>query len=281
MCISTIARSTYHTRSKLVQSLWLCIALVILGGSSALGQTSVLPVQEVRTIYPNEWNTLNQTSVTYSTNLELFFLLKQGESNDSTSGESTIVALTPYEDLVDSAPLNFEADSVINIAFDDVHNRLFLLDTQQATLSKLSVDADGHLDPATLISFNVLRFGFGHATDMDVDVKNSNLLILESNDQRIVRITLSANFDPANADFSAIDLSHLQLDQMRSLAVNPVDSHIFIVDKRSDSLTLYELTPSGQTVAMYGSCCVELGTAVRYRFNMSFRGAEKPYVQAI
>ena len=201
MCISTIARATYHIRSKPMQSLWLCIALLILGGSSAFGQTSGLPLQEVRTLYSNEWGALNQTSVTYSTNLELFFLLKQGESNDSTSGESTIVALTPYEDLVDIVPLNFNVDSVVNIAFDDTHNRLFLLDTQQATLSQLSLGADDHLDPATLTHFDVSHLGLNQAAGMDVDVKHGNLLILDGNNQRIVRVTLSANFDPASADF--------------------------------------------------------------------------------
>jgi len=238
------------------QLLMLCIGLLWLSGGYRLqAQASSSPVRMVRAVYPSEWGVQKRAGLTYSANLNQFFLVKQGPPGDVATGGSTIVALTPYEKLVDTVQLDFSGDNAANAAFDDANNRLLLLNSQPAELVQIKIGSQGKLDPTTLTRFDLTSFGLQSADGIDLDRQSHQLFILDRKAQQLVQVTLTAS-GPDNTTLTKVDLTSLGFAQLRGLALNPANQHLYAINQ--DQNQLVEFTQAGQLIATYDLTAMQL-----------------------
>ena len=231
--------------------LLLLAMLSLIGNMRIRAQAELAPVEEVRTLFPAEWGVPHPVGVTFSDDFEQLHLL------DSTTADgTTIVTITPFEDLVGSANVDFALANPINVAYDDIGERLFLLDTARAELAQLQVEAQGLVDAATLTRFDATRFNLTSAQGMAADAARERLFILDGAAARIVNLALDAELNLAEAPFTTIELGHLGATDLRGIAVHPASHNLFVASPAA--AVLYELTPTGQAVAQYDLSSLEL-----------------------
>lgn len=246
-------------QAKATYLLWLLALMVFsLLPSSAGAQTpterTARGPRTIRSVYPSEWGIFDRAGLTYSTELRQFFLLKKGRSNNSARG-STIVALTPYEQLIDTMQLDFSIDDFTNVAFDDGGNRLIMVNEKPAEAVQLWVGSNGKLDPTTLSRIDLAALGMRSVDGIDVDAQNGVLWLLDHKARQLVRVPLTATgFDLAAS--SKLDLAPLKVARLRGLAFNPSNGHLYTISKAQDKL--YELTESGQVVTTFDLAVLNL-----------------------
>ena len=97
-------------RPTQLHSLWLLLVLLLLSNSSVRAQANNGTVQEIRTIYPSEWNVPYPAGLAYANELDQLFLLDRGSPESFRRMHSTLVIITPYEDLVATIQLAFTVD---------------------------------------------------------------------------------------------------------------------------------------------------------------------------
>lgn len=247
--VHIVAFFKYRGNSDLMRFSWPFGAFfLLLGGASAPAQVSRATVREVRTILPSEWSVPYPAGLSYSNNFNHLFLLDKSNSDHSTVEGSTVVTITPLEDLVGTVHLDFVVDDAINTAFDDGNRRLLLLNSELSELAQIEVGGNGILDPATQVRFDVARFGLEHPEGMTVDFTGQHLFILDSAASQVIRVALDeSGFDEAK--ISTIDLSHLGVTDLRGIAVHPTTNHLYVASPTEQQL--FELTQSGQSVATY------------------------------
>ena len=232
------------------------VGLLLLGSLGAQHvQADPPPARAVRAIDPSEWGVPKRAGLTYSANLNQFFLVKQGPPGESTTGGSTVVALTPYEQLVDTVQLDFVVDDATNAAFDDNNNRLLLLNSHPAELVQIDIGNQGKLDPATMTRFDLAALDLQSADGIDVDQESHRLFILDRKAQQLVQVTLTPA-GPDNATLAKVDLGGLGFAQLRGLALNPANRHLYAVSK--DQNKLVEFTQDGQLVATHDLSALQM-----------------------
>ena len=229
--------------------LWLFVALLFCGWSTALAQESQGTVQKVRSLYPSEWGVDRPAGVAYSTAFTELFLLQKNNPGLPGGQGTQVVVITPHEHFVGAVSLDFTVDNAINIAFDDQSASLFLLNQAQAQLAQVKLGADGLPDPATLQHFAIERLGLGNAQGVAIDATSRSLFILDSATARVINLTLDGDIGAADAPFAIIDLATLGVTDLRGIAVHPLNHKLYVASPATQKL--YELTEAGQLVTTY------------------------------
>ena len=236
--------------------LLLATVLLVFTGSIAFAQSNTQTVEEVRTLFPSEWDVPNPVGLSYSYTFNQFLVLDDRNAGRPISARSTVVALTPLEDLMDMKEIEFGVDDASNMAFDDKGKRAFLLNGEQAKLEQIGVDADGRLDPTKRHRHDVARFGLKKARGMAVDSAGKYLFILDRDGKTVVRLTLDNESGLDNAEMVKIDVSALNETNLQGITVNPDNDHIYLLSAKKQ--LLFELTPEGKLVNSFDLSSLEL-----------------------
>ena len=162
--------------------------------------------------------------------------------------DTDIVRLTPFElspvsDRAGSARIAAAVKDPINMAFDARGNRLLLLDTADRLL-EVRADANGDLDPSTLVRRDALRLDLRDPQGMTVDPANGVVFVVDAAQPRIVRIEPDANGSFDAATTSDVDLQSSGVSGVRGLAFDPTTGHLHIGSAQG----LVELTTTGAVV---------------------------------
>lgn len=240
-----IALARCCPESRWIWFLWLWVPMLTLGCSEVWIQAAPRTMEEVRTIYPSEWGVPYPAGLSYSLGSEHLALLVKRDPGQSTIGRSSIVVITPYEDLVGTANLPFVADNAINIVYDDAGEHLLLLNNQRAELARVTVGEDRVPDPGTLARFDITHLDLKSADGMSVGRTARRLFILDSATAEVVCVNLDNRFDL----IFKLDLSYLGTDKLRGIAVHPLTDNLFVVSPLEAHL--YELTQAGQLINTY------------------------------
>ncbi|MEZ4683887.1 MAG: SdiA-regulated domain-containing protein [Caldilineaceae bacterium] len=233
--------------------LLLAVGLVILLAgwnviTVALAQVSAKPVEEVRVLYPSEWNVQRPAGLSYTSEYGLFFVLDRSNA-DATNGKTKIVTLTPYEDLVASTELNFQLDQATNIAFDDSGKRLFVLNHKRNQLAEVTLAADRRLVPGSITRYNIPELNLQSVQAMAVDSRNKFLYILDNVAGEFVRVqmkTRGVNTLQVQRRAIADIVGNVPL---RGLAIHPRTGNLFVLSPTEE--LLYELNQNGKLVDRY------------------------------
>lgn len=261
MCTKVCSVTVYPVAPSRLHSLWLLIVFLLLNDANALAQASEGAVQEVRTIYPSEWDVPYPAGLAYAMEPAHLFLLDKGSAASLPHARATAVIITPYEDLVATVPLAFAVDDAINMAYDDAAGRLLLLNNQQAELVQVALGEDGtQLDIAR---FDIAHLGLEDAEGMAVAPASRQLFILDGGASQIIVADIDHKFDLV----AKIDLAHLRASTLRGIAVHPITHHLFVMSPPQEQLC--ELTPSGQLIGTYDLAALELTEPQGLAFGLS------------
>lgn len=241
------------------------IAFSLWGGPfGALAQGCTPTVQEIRALYPSEWQVPHPVGVAYSTHDNHFFLLDASKTTSTTLGGATVVVITPYEELIGTVQLTFAVDDAINIAFDDGGQHLLLLNQQQARLASVALNANGLPDPATERSFDISLLGLTSAQGIDVDGATGRLFVLDGAAATVVSAILDPNSGIQSATIVRTDLSFLGAGVLRGIAIHPAAQNLYLFSNTTSKL--YQLTTTGRLITTYDLTALALQTPAGFTF---------------
>ena len=227
-------------------------------GSGLASPTAV--VREVRTLESDRIGTTSPMGLAFESKNKSFYLVQappQVATPDTTIARLKPFALRPNTDRVGSSKVAASVRNRINIAFDDVRDRLLLLREDGRRLFAIPANADGSLDPTSLVRYDVSRFGLGHPAGMAVDPASGAIFVLDASGPRIARLEPGSDGGFADADVSSIDLAPSGATNVRGIAFDPSSGHLHV---HAQGGKLYELTTGGETVAVRDLSGITLGT---------------------
>ena len=222
----------------------LVLGLVLSGSSEALAQAPVR-YEELRSIDTQDLDLLHPTGLAFSPTSNTFFILPGRPDPPLPQDTTTIVTLSPYEDLIDTIGIPAGGIDPLNVAFDSQANRLLLFDSGANDLIEIEVGPYGLLDPTRVSRIEAQQFGVQDVQGLTFDGQG-RLFILDGMGPRLVRIEPDPTAGLEGGQVSEIELQSLGLTGVRGLAFNPADNHLYVLNPTSH--TLHELTESGQRI---------------------------------
>jgi hypothetical protein len=198
----------------------------------------------------------------FSPTAEAFLALANSVDRQNPGETSRLTLVTPFEDFTGAEDLP-AISSPINLAFDSKADRLLLFDLPNQELIAIEADPAGYLEASKVTRFAAQAYGVQNPQGMAVDPASGALYILNGSGSRITRIQPdpSAGFDGAAAlaegRITQIDLDTPGLGELRGLAFNPMDGHLYFMNpvKR----ILYEAHLDGRLVNTRGLPVHEVG----------------------
>jgi hypothetical protein len=164
--------------------------------------------------------------------------------------------MTPFEEVVATISVDVSMIDSINLAFDNLANRLILFDTAASELIAIKTGPDGLLDPspAAITRYQVGQLGLQAPRGLTIDPANGHLFILDSAALQLVRVEPGADggFDGGAAlnegRISRVDLKETGLVDPRGLAFNSRSGHFYLLSPVGQQM--YELSATGQVAAI-------------------------------
>jgi DNA-binding beta-propeller fold protein YncE len=242
--ISTKRRKTFLPPLVLASLLSL---LTLTKHLTALAQGPTLHLDKAGSIDTGELDLLHPTGLAYSPADNIFFV------SPANTTSATLTTLSPFENLIGQVTIPAKVDS-LNLTFDPRTRGLLLFDFAANDLLEIKIGPLGLPDPATVTRIEAQLFGLQQPQGMTFDPVG-RLFILDQPGPRLVRIQpdLTPGLDSATAlkqgQVSQVDLSALGLGNIRGLAFNPANGHLYLLNPASQSL--YELTETGQWVTTF------------------------------
>jgi len=217
------------------------------GGATAPRQAQVLEVDRTGIAAP--------VGLAFAADTKSFHVVGArpgGGPPDTEVVRLTPFALSPVSDRAGSARIAAAVKDPVNVAFDSRHGRLLLLDNADRLL-EVRANANGDLDPGTLVRRNALRLDLQDPQGMTVD-SSGTVFILDAAQPRILRVEPAADGGFDQAAIAEIDLRPSGVTRVRGLALDPSSGHLYLRSARS----LVELTTAGDVVATRDLSGVEL-----------------------
>ncbi len=241
MLISNYSKTSYNFSTR---SFWLIFAFSLVCISAVFAEDQRAFIRQVRSFESDKIDIRNPSGLAFSPNTNILYVLPQNQPYDQAA---EIFRLTLTEDRIGSAGIAAQIKDPINMAFDGRFNRLLILRSPANQLVEVLEDADGNLDPRTMIRHDVRHFGLQDPQGMAVDPASGVLFILDAAVPRILRIEPEADGRFAKAEIATEELSSNDLVDPRGLAFDPSSGHLHVVNPAEQEL--YELSQGGQVLS--------------------------------
>ena len=226
-------------------------------GSALNGPKAV--VREVRTLESDRIDATSPMGLAFRSRGKSFYVVQsppQVATSDTKIVRLKPFALRPNTDRVGSTKIAASVRDPINIAYDELRNRLLLLRADGRRLFAMQTNADGSLDRTTLAHYDVSRLSLGDPEGMAVDPATGTIFVLDGSGPRVFRLELGSAGGFVETRVSSIDLSASGSGNVRGIAFDPSSGHLQV---QADG-SLYELTRGGETVAVRNLSAITLGT---------------------
>ncbi len=250
---------TVDRNQRLFAYTLLVVGAVLLGSFATIpvtsAQDSVDDWWQVRAIETADVGVPHPVGLAFSPIANAFLVQEARPAGQPGAPRSNIVLITMFEDRAGSVSVATAIADPLNMAFDSRANRLVVFDPAANELIEIRALPTGVPAPAgrAVTRFDARPLGLQHAQGMAVDPGSGRLFILDAARRRIVVITPDARrrFDVAAAvrdgRITEIDLGRLGHVQLRGIAFNPINGHLYISSPAEQ--WVYEVTETGQVVA--------------------------------
>ncbi|MBK9711677.1 MAG: hypothetical protein IPO81_10180 [Kouleothrix sp.] len=167
---------------------------------------------------------------------------------------SSLAMLSPLGRPTGSGNLaGLPADS-LNITFDGASDSLLLLDSASGELVEVRARPAGGLDLSTPARFEGRGLGVRSPRGMAVDPSSGRLFVLDGAGPRLALVDPAPGGEAGAAALSAgevsyVDLGGLRVPDLRGLALNPRNGHLYTLSPARQRL--YEITGAGEPIAAY------------------------------
>src|SRR5688572_6697694 len=226
-----------------ILSLVFALILPFLWIPARSAQSNAAFIRQVRALESDKAGLLSPAGLAFSSRANAFQVIEK----QNASANIDLVKLTPFADRAGSARIAAAIKDSINVAFDNRVGRLLILHSSDNQLLEVREDANGDLDPNTLIRHNIRHFALLDPQGMAFDAARGVLYILDAAGPRIVRVELGADGSFEGAGISIIDLESRGLRAVRGLAFELGTGNLHVMVPAEQKL--YELTLSGEVVA--------------------------------
>jgi sugar lactone lactonase YvrE len=234
------------------------IGLIAWAGSATIyAQEEEAFIAEVRVFDIDDIDSLSPAGLAFSPGANQLLVWQAADGAQSQANGSTLLAITPLEELAATLSVAAAVADPINMAFDSKANRLLIYDAAKQELIEIKAGEDGVLAPETLRRHNAQPLKLQRASGMSVEPSTGTLFILDSSGPRLVRVEPDANGNFDEAKVSLIDLQGTGIANGRGLALHPTTGHLHIAD--ANTQTLYELSQDGKVVSQRDLSDLELG----------------------
>ncbi|MDN3510959.1 MAG: hypothetical protein NG784_06605 [Candidatus Jettenia sp.] len=216
--------------------------------SAILAQDNAVYIGQARTIETRYLGILDPAGLSFSSKAGIFLIVDYSKLARSYSDlSSDITIITPTEDLVGSVRIADYINDPINMTFDKKASRLLIFQSDTNTLVEIKAGADGYLEPDTITKFDAQKFGLQNPQGMTVDPANGHLFVFDGAVPEIVHIKPHPRRDFHKAKISRIHLEQVEKSDLRGIALNPVNGHLYILNFYERML--YEFTGKGKLIA--------------------------------
>ncbi len=206
----------------------------------------------VHRIESAEFGIPNPAGIAYSRTANAFLIAPRPNTTD-------IMILAHAKRTVSSVSLAAAIPNPINMAFDDKTNSLVFFDEEADELVKMDLEAGRQINSSAeaVLLYGSKSFNAKHLKGISVDPATGDAYFLVvpglPESARIVRVNASApnRFDgPTTQQHGRIQtvvLNSLPDSQLRGIALNPSDHHLWVVSPYDQKL--YELTNQGSVIS--------------------------------
>jgi DNA-binding beta-propeller fold protein YncE len=212
---------------------------------TALGRDQSAYVRVVRTIATDRFGVPHPSGLAFAPGANAFLLA-------DARGAAELVQLSPLAEPLGAIRLPTTLADPLNMAFDGAASRLITMDTAAVELLDFHDSPGRGLAPAAITRSTAQRFGVRRPLGLAFDPASGRLFMLDGAGPAIVRVdpNLAAGAVAGLRDGRAaqVDLRELGVSDLRGLAFNPRDGHLYLLSRARQ--TLYEITIDGQLVAM-------------------------------
>ncbi|UJS17545.1 MAG: hypothetical protein L3J17_00405 [Candidatus Jettenia sp.] len=219
-------------------------SLVINSATFALDTDAYVSL--VRSVETSYHNIPNPAGLAFSPRARTFIIVDAPKPASPSAKIFDNMMMTSPGDLASS--VRARITDPINIAFDSKANRLLIYQPAVHKLIAVKATADGNLDPAKITSFDARKFGLRRPYGMATDPVSGDLFILDSAVPEVIHVTPNTDQDFDDASISYVCLEQIGISDIRGIAFNPVNSHLYILSFTEQKL--YEFTNSGKVVAI-------------------------------
>ncbi len=271
--------NTIDRTRKLVLALFtiaLTVALLAGVSTTALAQSGSGYFFDIRSIYTGPLGITNPAGVAFaspSNNLVILETPKAGQTK-------TALVLVPYREETAAATRTVAVADPLNLALSGRSKEFWLMERGTAALSAWPAQNDGTLGAQASKRFDVRAFGIQNPQGMTFDQKTGRLYILDAAGRRIIRIAPDAqgNLNPAAAGaMTRIELRNIAAGQLRGIAFNPTNGHLYVMDPNGPKL--YELTEAGALVATRNLAELKIASSQGMVFGPSVDQTDNPSIQ--
>ena len=251
----------FKLRKLLLTAVLLPIIIMLLAlsvsSTPTLAQEDTGYLRKIRIFENNDIGLSNPLGLTFSFNQGVFFVLES-----PVDRQTNIVMMTPHTQKMGGLSLDSALTDEINLTFDSKTNQLLFFNDISQQLVKATINPErAYAKPAiTALSFEHLNLK--EINGMAIDSTTSQLFLLDSAAQQIVQVDLQEGL-PGNAsttptEISRFGLDHVNISDAQSLAFNPINGHLYILNPRQQEV--YEITQTGQLVTIYDLASFELNS---------------------
>ncbi|MHA2282672.1 MAG: DNRLRE domain-containing protein [Promethearchaeota archaeon] len=187
-----------------------------------------------------------------------------------SSGTADLIIVTFTRDIADSVTVATTIVEPVNMAFDGNFNSLLFFDASLEELVEIEAGENGRPKPSpgNITRFNAQPFNVKKAQGMTFDPATGDLFFLvvpaPPAVPRIVHIIPDPRVRFNNPVVSNIVLNSLQGSQLRGIAFNPNDGHLYIMSPTEQKL--YEVNENGEVQTTRDLSSFELGNVQNMAF---------------
>jgi uncharacterized protein YjiK len=233
--------------------------------------------RNVRKIDVDELNLQQLSGLAFSPRANAFLSIA---SPDSANNVITLINLRGH--VAGSAKIGTSITDPLNISYHSIKNSLLYFDVHLEELVEIKIEAESRLLSSidAITRFQLQQFGFKHIQGIAVDPDKGDLYLLDTQIPRIVRITPDSKgrFDShsvqTDGKITNIILNTLQGIELRGIAFNQLDGHLFVVSP-SEQL-LYEVNDQGEILTKRNLSLLEMNNTQSLVFAPSSDQTDDP-----
>lgn len=216
----------------------------------------------------------------YSPAAKSFLFLPPTSSAAAGAASANFSVVSALEEPAGPARVSAGIADALNITFDSANNRLLAFDAAAGRITAVQARATGVPDAsaAAVSRFDVRALGVKAPQGIAADASNGGVYILDGAELVFVEPGAQQSLDGAAAvregRAARIDLRPAGLGNVRGIAFNPADEHLYVLNP--GRRLLYELTSAGQLVATRDLRAVAIRNAQGMAFAPSGDNSDSP-----
>ncbi|MAT97536.1 MAG: hypothetical protein CL608_10375 [Anaerolineaceae bacterium] len=214
------------------------------GSHLTSAQPTVTAPRVIRTFDNDDLGLINPAGLVFSTRSNLFHVIEADNLRPPLTENSDIVRIAPYAERMGTDRLATTIQNPTNVAFDDYRRRMLILKSAPDVLVTIEENAEGNLNPSTLLQQDISHFGLQDPQGVTVDPDNGRLFVLDAVGPQLIRIEPDSEGNFANGVVTRVDLQPTGLIAPQGIAYNPNNNSLFVLEPQAQQLV--ELTTTGQ-----------------------------------